>query len=272
MRTLKNDDGSPPNVSDVRVHLRIKDQEAPLCIPISEAEPELLADSGLPWRTSRWLFGYEYHSGAYYSATTSTQVIYESRLQLRCLILADFDPSVTFIVAQPFQLHATVDGARRHYVPDYFLTTTSGPVVLDVAPSERRSSPRSRDTYAWMRIALATRQWTLDVISEPPPAFFHNVHMLAGCRRCPVTLHTALTQLRSLNLIGMTIGEAIACVDGERDIAYAALMQLLWTHYVSVDLNARIHDDTFLVASDCCDVDLPSGSATDCPASEGKCP
>ena len=163
---------------------------------------------------------------------------------------------MTFIAAQPFQLHATVDGTHRRYVPDYYLATTTGSVVLDVAPTERRSTLRSRETYAWIRAALATRQWTLDVVSEPPLTFFHNVHMLAGYRRCPVTLRTALTQLRSLN------GEALARIDGERDIVYAALMHLLWTHHVSVDLNARIRDDTILEVAHHCDDDRSSGSAT----------
>lgn len=261
MRTLGDGDGPAPDVSDVRIHLRVKGQETPLAIPIGDIEPEAV-NGAPPWRSSRWFFGHEYHSGAYYSATTSTQVIYETRLQLRRLILADFDPSVTFVVAQPFQLHAMVDGAHRRYVPDYFLTTTNGPVVLDVAPSDRRSTPRSRDTYSWVRKALSTRQWTLDVVSEPPPTFFHNVHMLAGYRRCPVTLRTALQQLRSLNLIGMTVGEALARVTGERSTAYAALMHLLWTHDVSVDLNARIRDDTTLGAANRCDDDRPSESAT----------
>ena len=261
MRTEQDGDEPPPNVSDVQVHLRLPDQEAPLCIPFGDADPELLKLAP-PWRTSRWFFGYEYHSGAYWSATTSAQVIYETRLQLRRLILADFDQSVTFIAAQPFQLHATVDGTHSRYVPDYYLATTTGSVVLDVAPTERRSTLRSRETYAWIRAALATRQWTLDVVSEPPLTFFHNVHMLAGYRRCPVTLRTALTQLRSLNLIGMTVGEALARIDGERDIVYAALMHLLWTHHVSVDLNARIRDDTILEVAHHCDDDRSSGSAT----------
>lgn len=51
----------------------------------------------------------------------SRLVAYESRLELARIILADFDPSVAGIAAQPFLL-AGDDGARdRRHVPDLLL-------------------------------------------------------------------------------------------------------------------------------------------------------
>jgi len=44
----------------------------------------------------------------YWSATTGTHVVYESRLELARLLLADFDPAVVNILAQPFQLSVQV--------------------------------------------------------------------------------------------------------------------------------------------------------------------
>ncbi|WP_234045550.1 hypothetical protein [Streptomyces adelaidensis] len=46
--------------------------------------------------------GHKHYSGTYWSATMRDHVIYESRLELSCLLFADFDPSVPGIVAQPF--------------------------------------------------------------------------------------------------------------------------------------------------------------------------
>lgn len=40
-------------------------------------------------------------------------VIYESRLELACLLFGDFDASVRHIVAQPFLLKAEVPGDER---------------------------------------------------------------------------------------------------------------------------------------------------------------
>jgi hypothetical protein len=57
-----------------------------------------------PWRTFRSYRGQPFYSGMYWSATMHAHVIYESRLELARLLLADFDQTVVTIVAQPFQL------------------------------------------------------------------------------------------------------------------------------------------------------------------------
>jgi hypothetical protein len=54
-------------------------------------------------------------------------VIYESRLELARLLLADFDMGVSRIAAQPFLLKASVEGKVRRHIPDYLLMTGSGP-------------------------------------------------------------------------------------------------------------------------------------------------
>jgi hypothetical protein len=73
----------------------------------------------VPWRTFRWYFGQRHYSGTYWSATEREHVIYESRLELANLVVADFDPTVHHIVAQRFQLSATVDKEERRHIPDY---------------------------------------------------------------------------------------------------------------------------------------------------------
>jgi len=58
----------------------------------------------VPWRTFRWYFGQRHYSGTWWSATIRDHVIYESRLELSRLLLADFDPRVRRISAQPFMV------------------------------------------------------------------------------------------------------------------------------------------------------------------------
>ena len=55
-----------------------------------------------PWRMTRSARGQAHYPGYYWSATSGGHVIYESRLELARLLLADFDPGVTAIAAQPF--------------------------------------------------------------------------------------------------------------------------------------------------------------------------
>jgi hypothetical protein len=88
----------------------------------------------LPWRTFRWHHGQKHFPGRYWCAIEHDHVIYESRLELSRLMLADFDTAVRRIAAQPFLLTKVEgDGTRKH-TPDYLLITDSGPVVVDVKP------------------------------------------------------------------------------------------------------------------------------------------
>lgn len=77
--------------------------------------------AGLPVREFRWYQGRKHYSGWYWSATTQGMVVYESRLELARIMLADRDPAVVGIAAQPMQLSAP-DGERvRRHVPDLLL-------------------------------------------------------------------------------------------------------------------------------------------------------
>jgi hypothetical protein len=89
----------------------------------------------------RWYKGQRHYSGTYWCATMRDHVIYESRLELARLIFADFDQSVHRILAQPFLLKAKVDGKIRKHIPDYFLATDHGPVVVDVKPEHLLAKP-----------------------------------------------------------------------------------------------------------------------------------
>lgn len=60
----------------------------------------------VPWRAARSARGQSHYPGFYWSETTGSHVIYESRLELARLLRADFDPDVTAIAAQPFLLRA----------------------------------------------------------------------------------------------------------------------------------------------------------------------
>ena len=105
-------------------------------------DADAFADAG-PWRTFRWFRGQRHYSGAFWSSTEQDHVIYESRLELARLLFADFDCSVSRIVAQPFFLTATIDGVQRKHVPDFLLVTESGPIVVDVRQAIRQSRPGS---------------------------------------------------------------------------------------------------------------------------------
>ncbi len=121
--------------------------------PIADVTAELVLSS-VPWRTFRSHRCQPHLSGYYWSSTTGGHVIYESRLELARLLLADADPDVAGIAAQPFLVE--VDG-RRH-VPDFFLERLSGPpLVVNVKPAERLSDPKVAEALAWAADVFADR-------------------------------------------------------------------------------------------------------------------
>jgi hypothetical protein len=102
-------------------------------------------DGSVPWREARARRGQIHYSGLYASATTGGFVAYESRPELARVLLADFDPQVRWIYAQPFRLVVRIDGRVRSHVPDLLLVTAAETGRLaNVKPA----GPRNRNRLA----------------------------------------------------------------------------------------------------------------------------
>ena len=86
--------------------------------------------AAVPWRAARSARGQSHYPGFYWSETTGSHVVYESRLELARLLAADFDPAVTAIAAQPFLLRAHAGGRVRRHVPDFFLVRADESALL----------------------------------------------------------------------------------------------------------------------------------------------
>jgi hypothetical protein len=220
-------------------------------VAAGHASPTALFQAA-PWRTFRWYFGQRHYSGTYWSATGSDHVIYESRLELANLLLADFDPAVHHIVAQPFSLRAEVCGQIRRHVPDYLWDTDDGPVVVDVVRAERMAHPKIVLLCAWTRLIVESLGWSYVVVNEPTAILLGNVRFLSGYRREWLINPEILGEMRSCR--GQFASTSI--VDAEHGIAThprpmvrAALMHLLWCHDYRVDLDQPLRPSTVLEVS-----------------------
>ncbi|MGW5250745.1 TnsA-like heteromeric transposase endonuclease subunit [Streptomyces sp. NPDC004129] len=206
-----------------------------------------LMRSAVPWRTFRWYRGQRHYAGTYWSATTQSHVLYESRLELARLLVADFDSSVHDIVAQPFLLKAVVDGRVRKHIPDYFLSTERGPVVVDVKPRRRLSVPEVASTLEWTRQAMADRQWHYEVWSEPCAIELENIRFLAGFRRERLFAPELLDELRGVDLDNVAIGQAADRLPQHPEpCVRAAIHHLLWRHQLAVDLTEPLRPSSVL--------------------------
>lgn len=195
-----------------------------------------LLRSALPFRTFRWYYGQRHYSGSYWSATMSAHVIYESRLELSRLLIADFDQSVKFIVAQPFLIRSEVQGVVRRHIPDYLLLTDADPVLVDVKPREQVTDTKVAETFEWVQRVIESLGWRFEIASEQTPVLLDNVRFLAGYRRPQSINEAALRALRATQFDNVTFGDAVRNGIGAEPLVRAALLHMLWTHEVSTDL------------------------------------
>jgi hypothetical protein len=92
----------------------------------------------------------EFVDTSYWSAPIERLVVYESRLELARIMLADHDPEVSAIAAQPFQLTGPDKERVRRHVPDLLLVDRDGGVtVVDVKAASKLSDPAVAEVFAW---------------------------------------------------------------------------------------------------------------------------
>lgn len=215
---------------------------------VAEDESWTVVDSTVlsntaPWRTFRWYKGQRHYSGAYWSATMRDHVVYESRLELARLIFADFDRSVHRILAQPFLLKTKVDGKIRKHIPDYFLVTDDGPVVVDVKPQHLLAKPTVAYTFAWTRRLMEGRGWQYEVWSGAQSPELENLRFLAGYRRPWLFDVALLDEVRDADVEGRVFGDVVrglaAC---DPETARAAVLHLLWRGELKTDLSTPLSD------------------------------
>lgn len=231
----------------VELSLRAAEDGEIIHIPPWRLTPSLMADTR-PFRKFRSYKGQRHHSGTYWSSTESGHVIYESRLELSRLLLADFDPTVDRIIVQPLLIRARIDGRPCRHVPDYLLIRDAELTFVAVKSRDRLDDPKVAETLAWVGEVVQSCGWDFEVASEPSQPFFDNVRFLAGYRREQSISAVALAQLRAMTLPGMRFGEAIRRAQAPEPHVRAALLYLLWTHEAQADLSLVLSDKTLLIA------------------------
>jgi len=192
---------------------------------------------GLPVREFRWYKGRRHYSGWYWSATDKRLVAYESRLELARIMLADFDPAVTAIAAQPFRLTGLDGlGVRRH-VPDILLADAGGGVtVVDVKAAGKRADAGVRAVMAWTREVAALRGWGFEEWYGAPPVLLANVSFLAGYRRASVIDHGLIPAVLGAVGGGCPIGEAERLAGAPLLLVRPVVLHLLWSGVLITDL------------------------------------
>jgi hypothetical protein len=247
---VKFESVSAPVVADVDAAvIRYRSADEGRLSKPAKAIPSAVLFDVMPWRTFGWYQGQRHYSGTYWCATELDHVIYESRLELAVLILADFEPAYQRIIAQPFQLTAPVGGQGRRHTPDFLVATDDGPLVIDVVRAERLEFPEVQAVCSWTQQVIESVGWRYGVHVEPPPTMMANVRFLAGYRRDWLIDTQALSEIRcrTAALAGVPLRDAERAITGVAPpLVRAALMHLLWQNEFTTDLSQPLQGSAIL--------------------------
>jgi hypothetical protein len=203
--------------------------------------------TGVPWRVFRWHRGQAHYSGWYWSATMGQHVVYESRLELARLLLADFDPRVVSIAAQPFHVTCRAQGRVRCHVPDFLLVDQDGLVtVVNVKPAELLSKPAVADALGWAGKVFAERGWRHEVWSGAGEVMLANVRFLAGYRYRDRVAADVVARVEDAVGKPVSLGELEAACPGECREVRSAALHLLWRGTLRADLSTLLSRATVL--------------------------
>jgi hypothetical protein len=211
-------------------------------MPLAELSATVVS-SAVPWRAIRSHRGQQHLPGWYWSSTTGGHVVYESRLELARLLLADFDPGVVGIAAQPL----LVSDADRRHVPDFLLCRADGSVlIVNVKPAGRLDEVRVADALAWAGWVFAERGWEHEVWSGADPQLLANVRFLAAYRRQellePAPADAILQTSPVLTIAGAEAVLRDAGVVEPRPV----VLGLLWSGRLRTDLERPLSGDSEL--------------------------
>jgi hypothetical protein len=242
---------SPAPVVGDPVGLRYRDSGGRFVDTTFDRVPVEEVLAGMPVREFRSYRGRKHYSGWYWSATTGGHVVYESRLELARILLADQDPQVVAIAAQPFRMEG-FDGVRvRCHVPDLLLGLGDGGVtVVDVKAAWRLSDPVVVEQFAWTREVCAAHGFGFEVWSGCDRVLLENIRFLAGYRRdglisaelVPLVLSAAASPVTMRDLErGLSTPE-------RRGLVRPAVLHLLWSGVLRTDLSRALDADTAVEA------------------------
>jgi hypothetical protein len=205
--------------------------------------------AGRPWRVFRWRQGQAHYSGWYWSATTGGHVVYESRLELARLLLADYDPRVVAIAAQPFCVSAEVGGRTRRHVPDFlFVDADGGVCVVNVKPADQLTEPKVAEALGWAGAVFAGRGWAHEVWSGDSAVLLGNVRFLAGYRRADRVDAQAVAAIADEVGGVASVGAVESAFAGRfpAEVCRPALLHLVWRGVLRAGLGEPLSSATVL--------------------------
>jgi len=214
---------------------------------VRDVRLDAVAD-GLPVRPIRSFAGQHHYPGLFWSVTTGKHVWYESLLERDRLLLADYDPDVVGIAAQPMWLVGKDNGDIRRHVPDLLLALRDGNFMLvDVKPAEFAAHPKAVAVFGWTAGICAARGWRHEVWTGADATVLANIRQLAAGRRRELLDNSAIEAVQAAFRPGVTIGDVESAIGRWRPFARRAVWWMLWTHQCRTDLTRPLSSGAVLL-------------------------
>lgn len=219
---------------------------------LADADVRCVAE-GLPVRIPPSYAGQLHYPGLFWSTTNGAHVVYESRLELAWLWLADFDPNVERLAAQPFALVGDDDGHPRTRYPDFLWLDSDGQAeVVDVKPEWMLEEPEVRASLGWTGRAVRERGWSYRVWTGAPEVVLRNVRLIGSARRpglVPEAVVRAAVEACPDEGIEFALLERRLVASGVTGGARTAIFAGLWLGWLSCTLNEPIDKQTRVVTT-----------------------
>ncbi|NYE95876.1 hypothetical protein FHU41_002126 [Psychromicrobium silvestre] len=205
---------------------------------------------GSPVRRPSSYVGQRHYPGIFWSATTRTQLLYESLLEESFLWVADFDSAITGIASQPFRLRGQFLGRMRSHVPDFLLQTVEGRFrVVDVKPEDKLDRPEVAEIFEWTSRVCASKGWEYQVFTGVRRIILRNIRLIGRYRTAGLFFDPPLVGVGAEDLAGLTVSEASGALEPFASVERSALslvLERLWWGEVGVDLRVPLSGSSLL--------------------------
>ena len=190
--------------------------------------------------------GQRHYPGLFWTRTTADHVVYESLLERDRILLADFDPEVVWITAQPFWITGDDRGTGRRHCPDLLLTRADGSyLVVDVKNPRIAQKDEVKAVFTWTKVVSKRLSADYEVWTGEDSALINNIRFASQARResRAALFQTVLERFPE----ELSIAHAEATLAAER-IARPRhiVLELLWTGTFTADLTRPFGDNTLL--------------------------
>lgn len=189
---------------------------------------------------------------AFYSRTVGDLIACESQHERRFMILADWNPDVVHIAAQPFTIDFQVGHELDSHTPDFVLITRAGGVVVvDVKWPAAAETADALRRHAAVDQVLVSSGMQHAVWSGAPQTVISNLALFASARVPETALTLIGPEVLGAARSGTRVQELVHLV-AERaqmpaSVVLVVVRQLLWDHKLTVDLRRPFGMETTLL-------------------------